>query len=105
MLKSFPLPDKNIILIYSTSLGFHKIRTRKFHYQSNQTSVTIDELHNFSQITIKENNELIKTIEAEISKTFCPSTTIQLSDRDLLIGMLRETNGYYIATMNQYAYL
>ena len=33
------------------------------------------------------------------------STTIQLSDRDLLIGMLHETNGYYIATMNQYAYV
>lgn len=101
-------------LIYSHGLEYYTLSIEPTHilfgplcplYQSNRTSVTIDELHNFSQITIKENNELIKTIEAEISKTFSPSTTIQLSDRDLLIGMLRETNGYYIATMNQYAYL
>lgn len=101
-------------LIYSYGLEYHTLSIEPTHilfgpacplYQSNKTSVTINELHNFSQITIKENNELIKAIEAEISKTFCPSTTIQLSDRDLLIGMLHETNGYYIATMNQYAYV
>lgn len=101
-------------LIYSHGLEYFTLSIEPTHilfgpsctlYQSNQTSVTIDELRNLSQITIKEQNELIKTIEAEISKTFCPSTTIQLSDRDLLIGMLRETNGYYIATMNQYAYI
>lgn len=100
-------------LIYSHGLEYYTLSIEPTHilfgpscplYQSNQTSVTIDELHNFSQITIKEQNELIKTIEAEISKTFSPSTTIQISDRDLLIGMLRETNGYYIATMNQHAY-
>ena len=101
-------------LIYSYGLEYHTLSIEPTHilfgpacplYQSNKTSVTINELHNFSQITIKENNELIKAIEAEISKTFCPSTTIQLSDRDLLIGMLHETNGYYIATMNQHAYV
>lgn len=100
-------------LIYSHGLEYYTLSIEPTHilfgpscplYQSNQTSVTIDELRNFSQITIKEQNELIKTIEAEISKTFSPSTTIQISDRDLLIGMLRETNGYYIATMNQHAY-
>lgn len=101
-------------LIYSYGLEYYTLSIEPIHilfgpscplYQTEKTSVTIDELHNFSQITIIEQNDLIKTIEAEISKTFCPSTTIQLSDRDLLIGMLRETNGYYIATMNKYAYL
>lgn len=100
-------------LIYSHGLEYYTLSIEPIHilfgpycplYHSNQTSVTIDELRNFNQITIKEQNELIKTLEAEISKIFCPSTTIQLSDRDLLIGMLRETNGYYIATMNQFAY-
>ena len=100
-------------LIYSHGLEYYTLSIEPIHilfgpscplYHSNQTSVTIDELRNFNQITIKEQNELIKTIEAEISKIFSPSTTIQLTDRDLLIGMLRETNGYYIATMNQFAY-
>lgn len=62
-------------LIYSYGLEYHTLSIEPTHilfgpacplYQSNKTSVTINELHNFSQITIKENNELIKAIEARL---------------------------------------
>lgn len=63
--------------IYSYGLEYHTLSIEPTHilfgpacplYQSNKTSVTINELHNFSQITIKENNELIKAIEAKYLK-------------------------------------
>lgn len=56
-------------LIYSYGLEYYTLSIEPTHilfgpscplYRSDQTSVTIDELHNFSQITIKENNELIR---------------------------------------------
>ena len=43
-------------------------------------------------------------MEAEVVKIFRPKKQIQISDRDLLSGMLVQSNGYYVATMNKNAY-
>ncbi len=73
---------------------------------SPQHSVSVKELSaaNIDIITIKEHSALFKAMEAEVVKIFRPKKQIQISDRDLLTGMLLQSNGYYVATMNKNAY-
>lgn len=68
-------------------------------------TITIDELQNYTMISIKEQLELFIHMDAEIVNMFHPHKHIQINDRDLLMGMLLQaTNSYYVATLNQNAY-
>ncbi len=109
------LKDKWLELIYSHGLEFFMMKKEQPTilfgppcplYNMGLKSITTKELQNkkISMITLKENTEFFKTMEAEIVKKFDPLKQIQINDRGLLTDLILHTNGFFVATMNENAY-
>lgn len=109
------MKTKWLELIYSRGLDFFMIKKEQPTilfgpscplYNQGLKNITIKELQdrNLSMITLKENTEFFRNMEAEIIKIFNPPKQILINDYGLLLDILLRTNGYFVATMNENAY-
>jgi len=73
-------------------------------YNHPDKSVSLQDLQNLSRITAREQHELFQRIEATLTEILHPDRCIQVDDEKLIASALLETDGYYLATMNQNAY-
>lgn len=70
----------------------------------NFTRLTPTHLINRRMIVFPEENDLLMVIDRKICKKFFPGSYLSVCDRGSLIGILKDTGGYYLGTFNKKAY-
>ena len=68
------------------------------------SALTPAQLANRKMIIFPEENDLFMTIDRKIFKKFSPNSFLTVCDRGSLIGILNQTEAYYLGTFNKKAY-
>ena len=73
-------------------------------YNHPDKSVSLQDLQALNRITARKQHELFQRMDAALTEILHPGRCIQIDDEKLMASALLETDGYYLATMNQNAY-